>query len=140
MPLLGIQYTDQALVALAKRMGVKWSGPKANPDEKIRALWARMDRDASGELDAAELRAGLSAARMDASEAGMQVATSLKTLLLIHLSTRRFKRGSSRAAGVRGGRRGRGRDDLEEGVPAGAANGLQPQPPMENPCRSCRQL
>ena len=53
-------------------MGVKWSGPQSNPDEGVRGMWARMDRDASGELDAQELRDGLSAARMDvASEGGV---------------------------------------------------------------------
>eukprot|EP01052_Picozoa_sp_SAG31_P020305 SAG31_NODE_1520_length_8024_cov_7.506625_2_plen_528_part_00 len=72
MPILCIQYSDHALVALAKRMGIKWSGPQSNPDDNIRALWARMDRDASGELDASELRDGLSAAKMDSSTAGVQ--------------------------------------------------------------------
>jgi Ca2+-binding EF-hand superfamily protein len=71
MPLLGTQYTDGALVSLVKRMGGTWSGPRAPPNPKVRAMWARMDRDASGELDAVELKQGMAMAGMDASPGGL---------------------------------------------------------------------
>ena len=46
-------------MVLAKRMGIKWNGPRAQPNEQVRTMWAHMDRDASGTLDKDELQRGM---------------------------------------------------------------------------------
>ena len=68
MPLWCVQFSDTAIVVLAKRMGIKWNGPRAQPNEQVRRLWAHMDRDASGELDREELRLGLATSGMDSRD------------------------------------------------------------------------
>ena len=68
MPLWCVQFSDEALVVLAKRMGIKWNGPRAQPNEKVRMMWAHMDRDASGELDLEELQAGMALSGLDSSD------------------------------------------------------------------------
>jgi Ca2+-binding EF-hand superfamily protein/CubicO group peptidase (beta-lactamase class C family) len=68
MPLWCVQFSDTAIVVLAKRMGIKWNGPRAQPNEKIRQMWAHMDRDASGELDKEELQLGMATSGMNSTD------------------------------------------------------------------------